>query len=308
MRFCQPEASTRVAWKWSQHLLAALLVFCACGGLFFRRNDDLRLLQPSTGYSVLYPTWSPDGKSIYVLLDERALPSGGQLWTIRPDGSGERLLLRGLFGSLAISPNGTRLAIVAVTTGARYIGGLLLLVDTSGTVLDTLSSPSDIVSSVHFGGTNDTLYYSVNERGIFRLDLRSGKSDTVSLVSLNYRQDFDVSGDSLLALPGAVCQIPSGRRDSLPLLWQPRFNPSDPSIVLGALEGSSGFLSDLVSVDRNSGSVMSLRANPYYDSDIMNPCWSPNARKVALSAEEVVHPLFDIPERVGQYRLWILNL
>jgi Tol biopolymer transport system component len=58
------------------------------------------------------PTWSPDGRWI---LFERSQTDGGQpeLFRIRPDGSGEHLLGAGYASTVAFSPDGTQLAVVA---------------------------------------------------------------------------------------------------------------------------------------------------------------------------------------------------
>jgi Tol biopolymer transport system component len=287
-------------------MLVTVLTLNGCGELFFRRNPDLKLFRQDSSGAAFDPVWTPGGGSLRFLLAERFAGEGGQLRAIRPDGSDERLVRDGVYGSLSISPAGARLALVAVTTGSRNIGGVLLLLDTLGTVLDTLSSPEDNVTFVRYSRSNETLYCYINNKGVFRLDMGSRGMDMIVSANLYDWQDFDTWGDTLLALPGMVYHLLSGRTDSMLVLRQPRFCPYDPTVLLG-VQGTNQFLDDLVLVDRGTGSVTHLGANPYYSCDIMDPCWSPDGKSILMSAAELVSAGFGGGQVAGTYNLWVLR-
>lgn len=282
-------------------LFVAMFALTSSGcQLFFKRNPDLRLLR-QVGEPSFGPAWSPDGKTIYFVAADSSstILGGGQIMAMSPADSGERLLLDGQYGSVCVSHDGTRLA---VTAGIRGVGGGVLLSDASGRLLDTLLLPGGDVVSVRFGTSDDTLYCR-SDTGVFRLALASQKVDTVILTHFQTLQDFDVYGDSLLALPGKVYNMLSGRTDSMLTLRQPRFCPSDPTVLLG-VAGTGDYLNDLVLVDRKSGSVTHFDASPYYSCDIMDPCWSPDGKSILVSAAELISAGFLGGQMPGTYNLW----
>jgi Tol biopolymer transport system component len=190
------------------------------------------------------------------------------------------------------------------------LGGTLLLADTSGQVLDTLSPVGDTVVSARFGSSGQSLYYYLRGRGVLKLDLETRQLDTVLLTYISPSQDFDVWDDSLLLLPGEVCHVLSGRADTLPaVLWQPRFCPSNPSLVSGALMSSPGdFLDELVLVNRTSDSATDLDARPYSDCEITYPNWSPDGKNIVMATAPLIPGGFlDPVPMVGKYNLWVLK-
>jgi hypothetical protein len=242
-------------------------------------------------------------------VSESLLTNIRRLEAMRPDGSGERLLLDGNFGSISVSPDGARLAVVSLVTASKYLGGSLLLVDTSGQVLDTLSPVGDTVVCARYGTSSRSLFYYVLDTGVFKLDLETRRLDTVLLTRIRYRQDFDVWDDSLVLLPGKVYHILSEGVDTMSVvLWQPRFCPSNPYVVAGAPMGRDGFLDELVLVDRTTGSVTDLDARPYSGCDITYPNWSPDGRKIVMAAAPLIPGGFlDPVPMIGRYDLWVLR-
>ncbi len=291
---------------WWLLLLLSSLALAGCGELFFRRNPGLSLLDPGMSGEAANPTWTPDGRTLYFTAADYSIEGGGQLRAIRSDGTGGRLVLDGKYGSCCISPDGTKLALVVATSRNKAIGGALLWLDTLGHILDTLSPPEDTVSCVRFGDSNDTLYYLVDD-SIFRLELSSGVREAVVTGNFGYKQDFDVSGDSLIALPGAVYHFRNGRTVSMPTLLQPRFCPKDPTLVLGVMSTLEPYLDDLVLVNLISGSVTHLDARPYYSSDIIDPVWFPDGGKMVFSSANLISAGFGGGQTTGTYRLWVLE-
>jgi hypothetical protein len=290
-------------------LLVAVLILSGCTPPF-RRNPNLTLLRQRTSSSVYCPVWSPDGQLIYFLLQTHSGYDEAQLRVIRPDGLGERLVLDGGFGSMCISPDGARLAVVSLVTAAKDLGGTLLLVDTSGQVLDTLSAVGDTVVSARFGSSGRSLYYYLRGRGVLKLDLETRQVDTVLLAYIYPSQDFDVWNDSLLLMPSEVCHIMSGRADTLPVvLWQPRFCPANPTIVSGALMSSPyDYLDELVLVNRTSDSVTHLDARAYSECEITDPNWSPDGKSIVMAAAPWISGGFLDPVlMLGGYNLWVLK-
>jgi hypothetical protein len=262
-------------------LLVTVLVLSGCGETFFKRNPSLiQLWQfPPGSFWCSSPAWSPDGGKVYFI-------GGGfsQLRVVNSDGSDERLLFDSSFSSVCVSPDGTRLV---VTAGDPVAGGGLVWLDFDGGILDTFSLSGSAIAAVRCGKSSETLYCEIYGKGIFRLDMGSRRMDTIMLASLLYADDFDVSGDTLLATPGIVYHMLSGKTDSVPVLRQPRFCPSDPNVLLGVL-GTGEFKNDVALVDRTSGSVTHLDAKPFYSCDIMDPCLSPDGTKLVMAASEVV--------------------
>lgn len=278
--------------------LFALVVVAAtvgCGGLFFKRNPNLTLLQTSVSGNAHNPVWSPDGL-IYYTIEGNV----GQIRAIRPDGSGDRPVISGAFGNLSVSPNGSRLA---ATTGFASTGRLLLI-DTSGVVLDTLTLPDVPVVSARFGDTEDRLYYFVFNRGIYRIDLASHHLDTI-LVQGSISTpilDFDVWDDSLLAVTGRIYDLKRAISDTMPALLWSRFRPSDPSRVLGVPRTGSY---DLVEVNLSTGAVTPMNALPFWSSEITSASWSRDGKVIVLSAAPFVNDWET--KRPGTFQLWLLK-
>lgn len=281
-------------------MMAALLLLCECRDLFFRRNADLRLVRQAQTGHILSPVWARDGTTLFFLFAQWDA-GGGELRRVSSDGSGERLLLEGEYVSVSPSPDGHTLAVSSGTT---------LLVDTSGSVLDTLASLGSNITQVRFGGTADTLYCTSDSRGILRFDLHTRAVDTASPTRLSWEQEFDVSGDSLLSLPGQVHHLSSGKTDTLATyFWQSRFCPCDPAILLGGVRDANGFQADLVLLDRRTNSAAHVGANPYSYADIIDPCWSPDGKRVAFAAAKVFGGGLpgEVP-RATVFDLWVLEM
>ncbi|MCH7761609.1 PD40 domain-containing protein, partial [candidate division TA06 bacterium] len=97
----------------------------------FERNLNLVFLagdQNNPASSYMNPVWSPDGQVIYFLQDtgpHGGVVDGGHLRLVNVDGSNDRLILTGPFGTLAVSPDGERLALTRDATFEE--GGILVI-------------------------------------------------------------------------------------------------------------------------------------------------------------------------------------
>jgi hypothetical protein len=222
------------------------------------------------------------------------------------------LLRVGDFGSVTTSPDGATLVVVALMTASRYLGGRLLLIDTSGNILDTLTSPRDTILCSRFGKSSGTLYYYAIDRGIFKMDLGSGHVDTLLSIGLDYRQSFDILDDTLVLLPARVYHLPSKKVDTLPVgPWQPRACLFDEKLVSGVVEAADdhSYLGDMVLVDRDDKSVTHLDARPFAQCDIVEPSWSPDGKYIATATAKLIPGGFlDPTPMVGRYDIWKLRV
>jgi hypothetical protein len=291
-------------------VIASLLALSGCEGLFFRRNPDLVCISPSDSFEAQSPAWAPDGRIIYFIQQtDHMTPGRGQIRAVRSDGSCDHLVLDGIFSIVCVSPDGSKLAAVAIS-GIRESGGRLLLFDTSGRDVDTLTPASEAVTAAQFGLMNDEVYYlAPGSGGELRVNVTSHKVDTVfrktSWNGLVLYPELDVWKDSLVLYPQGMGNLYTSTEESLPLdLSEPRFDRDDPDTILSPI--LTDWARDLVLIDRKTGSQTHLNANPFYVSDIIDPCWSPDGRSIVMAAAEVQY--FVMGGTVAlPHELWILR-
>lgn len=289
----------------SSFLTLVLIFILNCNWLFFRRNPNLKLFfKPDIG-SAFNPVVSPEGNKVYYLWGSGPVfGEGGELMRINADGSGNRLILTGEFCAIAISPDGSKLALA---TGNFYSGGYLVITDTVGSKLDTIPV-GDSITDVEFGSSDDEIYYFRNRRGIYKWSYQDSTERLVLDKRVNFRDagGFDMSGDSLLFFDGNLYQLP----DPIPkkyfeMFWWPRFSPKRPANVVGVnAPGFSRPNQDLCLVKIDSDSYEKLNAVPYRYGVVSQPYWWPTGDRVIFSGAPASRRG---PFRPGKFELWILE-
>jgi WD40-like Beta Propeller Repeat len=274
--------------------------------LFFKRNSNLKLLLAKDGYSMFNPAWSPDGKMIYYLMLNLSIYGGGyidgyggQLRAIDIDGSNDKLILDGTFGSLAISPSGSKLAL---TCGNISGGGDLIIVDTSGNILDTLVGQQRKVVDVEFNEKESAVYYFVLNEGFFKMNMASLIEDTVFLLRSETRVDLDIWKDSLLIFSNKLLDLLNDSLrviDPILLSSDPQFSPFCAETIVSAQ------YDEFIITDLKNNKEKDLNALPYWASFACFPYWSPDGEKIVFSASKM--RTGDLPSRPTYFELWILE-
>ncbi len=313
----------------STYFLPAILILTGCSlwpfGEKWERNPDLELLVRDDSCCLFNPVWSPDGRFIYYLRTHRnnrityatSLGIGGELWKINLDTRESKFLLKGPFCSLAISHDGSLLAL-SYETGDNELewdGGPLILVDTSGNILDTLPTGLPLVLDVEFGSDDSKLYYYAYDKvytgipfGFYRINLDGSGEELV-------KEEGDVSmmkwgagfclcyGDSIcygnidsLAYPGCFCS--------------PKLNPVHENYLVFLNGYSMGpGIADLYLLNLSTHTLIELDADPFGPpedlSGFESAYWSPDGEKLVISVGEVYGGC--VEASVGILELWILH-
>lgn len=295
--------------------LMLILLGCHCNPTAseFHRNPNLMLLvdHSEENRSCFNPIYSPDGSRIYYLLSPyRQLPQseGGQLYEISIDGSNDRLILDGKFGALAISPSGVEFALTSDATTSE--GGILIMVDTSGSVLDTIPSSLRKIEDVEFSSDGTKLFYFArndtvtNLNGIYSYDLVNQSEEKVKDIS-EILGGFDISQeDSLLYyvdINGDVlCNLINNTttRYNNWCSW-PQFN----GIYIIGTTPTASEIGEIKLVAINSGVLAILDARPYEYTGFLQPYWCADGETIVFSASR----LYGDPLRPHCYELWILE-
>ena len=178
-------------------ILCYILGGCWCNPFEpkFKRNPNLRLLVSANLRDCFNPVFPPDGKKIYYLRTseyKHFFNDGGQLRCVNSDGSDDRLILDGEFGSLAISPNGDKLAVTI--DASCYYGGKIGIVDTLGENLETLNTSNDSILSIEFSSDGQHLYYYDKHYGYFKIGI-DGTLETKLFDTQAIFWGFDISND-----------------------------------------------------------------------------------------------------------------
>jgi Tol biopolymer transport system component len=259
-------------------MLAGILVFAACRHSFIR-NPNLRFLR-SDVFSVEHPAVAPNGTEVYYL-------SGNTLWKLNVNNDSASLVRAGWFQAIALSPDGTRLAL---------LGHDLLLADTAGAILQTLV-PSESVGEdpvdVQFSHDGSFVYYSIGSQ--------PHGADY-------YRVALDGTGRKLVHQSCGTAESPSGRtgfaltrNDSILEFFSsrawPELSPIDDNVM--AYSSNWWFNGDVHIVYLSSDSGFSLDCNPYSDSRIAYPSWFPDGHKLVFCATD--------SGLVQHYQLWMLD-
>lgn len=211
----------------------------------FKRNPNLRLLRSEGLRTTLFaPVCSHDGKRIYYIkannkqLEEEL---SGPLRSINYFGD-EIEVRSGNYCVVAISPDG---AILALACGTTYTGGRVILIDTIGNFIDTLSTSQSNIIKVEFSRMAQKIYYLTSDRKLYRVNLDGTDEEFIKECS-----NFSLtSTDSIIEI-----------------LYTPiRVHPQDRYLVITS---SPEYPNDLLLIDRLSGDTIELNANPYKQSMI----------------------------------------
>jgi len=281
----------------------------------FERNPDLRLLLRKDGKSLFNPVWSPDGIHIYYLA-ARSLngaldyADGGELRCVNINGSNDRLILSGKFCSLAISPDGTKLALSYEIgeSEIKFEGGLLIITDTAGTSIDTLPTNLPRILDVEFNSAGTRLFY-------YSYSFEVSQSDSFGFYSI----DVDGTNEQFLKPEEdweflAFVGFDSDNNDSIYYdsgqysyrIAKPQFNPSDYNYIVYTTTGVPFAPSELILWNVSSNINDTLDADPYHSiqeiSGILSAFWSPDGNKLVISIGEIYNDL-----GTGTLELWILE-
>ena len=268
-------------------ILLAVLIFVSCG---YTPPENLTKLIEMDGYTLYCPVWSPAGK-IYFLATDRKLGSssyfGGPLWVCDTSGENLRLLLDGRFGYLAISTDGSKLAL---TCGYLFDGGRLIIVDTSGKILDTIPTSEPKVVCVRFSYDGSKIYYYAFDSypgGFYRININGTNEEF--LEGGSYLTFFDLT--------------PGDRIIKTEELFACDLCPTDSNLLIKA-EMSSHPLPYLYLTNLATQVDSGILLKPYKRSAVGFPYWSPEGDKIVFTAAECSG--FEGWPDYG--RLWILDL
>ena len=273
----------------------------------YEPNPDLELLIKNEWDSFFNPVWSPDGKYIYYLRAHRDnLPTragelgiGGELWKINLDTRDKKFLLKGPFCSLAISPDGSLLALSYEIDDyeLEFEGGPLILVDTSGNILDTLPTSLPLILDVEFNSDGSKLYYYAYDTlttqipfGFYRINLDGTGEELVKEMEHNWRIDFGLD-----------------HRDSI---YIGKYNFNSVKVNYAVVTGYPRFenFSEIYIIDFSSGDTIIPDADPYGPpeeySGFESAYWSPDGEELVISVGKVYAG--DV-SYIGNLELWILH-
>ncbi len=279
----------------------------------FERNPNLELLvshkEGENRRSCFFPIVSPDGIWVYFLSSVPWAGPGGDIYKIKMDGTDERRLTYDLdstgrgFGYIDISPSGN--LIVASTglaypdLGSNWVGDLVLL-DTSGGIIDTLETSEPLVIDPRFNWDGTKIYFY----GF------GGENPGI------YRINPDGTGEEYVAPPpppgywGSYPSYEILENDSVitfsPMTF-PRLNRQKPEWVVVTKYFGSGLIappSPLILVNREEGDTIVLDDKPYPDSLARYfPYWTPDGESIVFS----VAPSYGVPSGYGIFEIWILK-
>ena len=267
------------------------LVLLSTAGCGFRRNTELRLLRSErgttgTGASLSRPIISPDGAQVYYLSwgqspnVERSL---GTLWRTGFSDTGAVQVLPDTFSTMAMSPDGR---VMVLGNYGLDSSSRLVTIDLSTSAVETIPHAGDIDAwDVEFSRTTAGRIYYTDGTGLHRID--TDGSNQV-LVDSTVRRFFDLtSSDS--AIPG---------------LRKPKVSP-DGRYAACVVSSDINFINcDIALVDLATKDTTLLEANPYKQTDIGFPYWTPDGQSLVFAAAEWRG--WDVP---GTYpaELWVLD-
>lgn len=299
-------------------LLSYLFGGCWCNPFEpkFERNPNLRLLLKKDEKSLFNPVLSPDGIHVYYLA-ARSLngaldyADGGDLWCVNKNGSNDRRLLSGKFCSLAISPDGTKLAL-SYEIGEyeiKFEGGPLIITDTTGSFIDTLPTKLPRILDIEFNSTGTKVFY-------YAYSSEQSQSDSFGFYSI----DLDGTNEQFLKPEEdweflEYVGFDLDNNDSIYYdsqqysyrIARPQFNPSDYNYIVYTTTGVPFAPSELVLWNITANNIDTLDADPFHSieerSGILSAYWAPNSTKLVISVGEARGGEFE----VGTLELWILE-
>ncbi|MDH5683493.1 MAG: hypothetical protein OEZ20_03405 [candidate division WOR-3 bacterium] len=247
----------------------------------------MKLLLRKEGYSAFNPVFSPDGSKIFYLLADigNSVKNGGHLRVINIEGSVDRLLLDGIFGSLAISPDGEKL--ILTTGDIFYDTSSIIIVDTSGVMVDTLQIEVSI-KDVEFGKDINEIYYFRNGLGFYKYSFIDSSENLVLELneSFDELQGFDIKDDSLLFFKGILYFLAGdSSKNFLQIFWS-KFSPQSSKLLVGTTSWAFYTTGDLYLLRIDTNTHEELKAIPYSHSTIVQPDWSPCGEKIVFAAND----------------------
>jgi hypothetical protein len=262
------------------------------------------LLLELDGYTLYCPVWSPAGKIYFLAAKEPSEFSdefGGSLWSCDTTGKDAHLLVDGLFGYLAISTDGSKLALTCgyLIKDGLYEGGPLIIVDSSGNFIDSIHTFEPQVVSMQFSYDGNKLYYFAHRDwtdpnddscGFYSINIDS--SDEEFLEKKNYPHFFNVTpGGTIICLSG---------------ITQGDICPSDSNLLVWGIIPQSGEqkLDFLVLFDLGKWEEEVLNAKPYECSAVYFPYWAPNGDKIVFVAAEAK----ELEWNLGPGILWVYKM
>ncbi len=290
-------------------LCISLLLSCKLCKESFKRNPNLELLLKNDWDSFFNPVWAPNGKDIYYLKahEERlptratALAKGGELWKINIHTREKKFLLKGPFCSLAISPDGSRLALSYEFEEyhGTWEGGPLILAYTQGNILDTLPTSLPFILDVEFSSDGSKLYYyaydTVNREipfGFYRINLDGSGEELVKIENYKNRAFFGLIQDTIV-WGYKNCKL-NPVKNAFMVFIEGDVILCCSEMKIKNLENNETFIPD---------------ADPYGPperaSGFESAYWSPDGEKLVLSVGKVEGG--DEPASVGCLELWILH-
>lgn len=307
------------------YLCCLLLLSLSCKGCkwpwgeSFERNPNLKPLLKKEGKNLFNPVWSPDGKRVYYLcaswpdvyLKAGAYAMGGDLWVVDVETLEDRRLLDKRFCSLAISPDGAKLALSYEPKNSSYSfeGGVLILVDPSGGILDTLPTSLPRILDVEFDSEGTKLFY-------YAYSIDGNQSDSSGFYSIN----IDGTDEQLIKREGdwqVMSQVGFDLdadnsvyyKYSPPRQYCPQFNPVESNYILYVTGNVSLGPSELKLLDTSTGATTLLDAYPFGPPEdysvFQSGYWSPDGDKIVISVAE--WPGGGYAEGVRELELWVLE-
>lgn len=244
----------------------------------FERPENVKLLLSREGHYLFNPVYAQHGSKVYYLGRAGLLKTYespiGSLWVFNISDSSSTFLLDGKFCALAISNDGTKLALA---------GGPLVVSDTLGKVVNTIPVPKEKTIDVEFSRDGSKLYFYAEDgdsgEGYYSVNSDGTEYKFLFLRRVAFRDPwFDLlPNDSI---------ITADRVPLLPSHFQ--INNQNPNIVVASCSSGEPLISykDLYFVDLSVYKIIdTLRAMPYKHSFCDYPYWSPSGKDVVYSVE-----------------------
>jgi len=277
--------------EYFKHICVILFISFLFSCEKFKRNPYLELLLKDNRNCFFNPVWSPDGKNIYYLSTNISygpeIGMGGELWKINLDTREKKFLLKGPFCALAISPYGDLLALSYETgnDGMIWEGGPLILADTAGNILDTISTSLPLILDVEFSSDGSKLYYYAYNTidvghpfGFYRINIDGSEEELIErageildFMKLGLNFDLD-KNDSLIYGNFYHPQI--------------LYRENNKYIIFCTKPLLPDSLSELKLFNASSHKFCHIDASPYKYSSFQSAYFSPDGEKLIISVGE----------------------
>jgi Tol biopolymer transport system component len=222
---------------------------------------------------------APNGNDVYYLSDN-------VLWKLDIGTDSASLVRAGWCVAVALSPDGTRLAL---------LGNELLLANISGAVIDTLAPPESVTANpidVEFSHDGSHVFYSKSN------DLHGADYYRVALDGTGHERMKQSIGSAdhqpghagfALTPNDSILESRNGRG------W-PALSPTDADAMAYSLRSFTH--GDMYLVRLSSGSVTALDCMPYDNTWTDYPSWFPDGRSLVFCADKGLS---------DRYELWMIE-